>query len=129
MRGLAEVVTQSLGALDTVDPHRGLRNAVFANVDPSFALKWSPEDPRLLATAAGSTDRVLSHSGSARLLECRLGKSSQAARAASSDNAASACSRAISSSASRSSVKWWRTRHSSGSDLMQPAGAVEHHGG
>jgi hypothetical protein len=46
--------TQSLGALDTVDPQRGLRNAVFANVDHLFAFNCSAEDARPLALELGA---------------------------------------------------------------------------
>jgi hypothetical protein len=43
------LATQSLGALDEVDPGRGLRHAVFANVDHVFAFNCFAEDAALLA--------------------------------------------------------------------------------
>ena len=48
------LATQSLGALDEVDPGRGLRHAVFANVDHLFAFNCSAEDAALLAPELGS---------------------------------------------------------------------------
>src|SRR5216683_1544027 len=48
------LATQSLGALDTVDPQRGLRNTVFANVDHLFAFNCSAEDARSLALELGA---------------------------------------------------------------------------
>src|SRR5207302_5539456 len=48
------LATQSLGALDTVDPQRGLRNTVFANVDHLFAFNCSAEDAALLAPELGA---------------------------------------------------------------------------
>jgi hypothetical protein len=48
------LATQSLGALDTVDPQRGLRNTVFANVDHLFAFNCSAEDARALALELGA---------------------------------------------------------------------------
>jgi hypothetical protein len=48
------LATQSLGALDTVDPQRGLRNTVFANVDHLFAFNCSAEDARQLALELGA---------------------------------------------------------------------------
>jgi hypothetical protein len=47
------LATQSLGALDEVDPGRGLRHAVFANVDHVFAFNCSAEDAALLAPELG----------------------------------------------------------------------------
>src|SRR2546428_10247745 len=48
------LATQSLGALDTVDPQRGLRNTVFENVDHLFAFNCSAEDARQLALELGA---------------------------------------------------------------------------
>jgi len=48
------LATQSLGALDEVDPGRGLRHAVFANVDHLFAFNCSAEDAALLAPELGA---------------------------------------------------------------------------
>jgi hypothetical protein len=48
------LATQSLGALDEIDPGRGLRHAVFANVDHLFAFNCSAEDAALLAPELGS---------------------------------------------------------------------------
>jgi hypothetical protein len=48
------LATQSLGALDEVDPGRGLRHAVFANVDHVFAFNCSAEDAALLAPELGA---------------------------------------------------------------------------
>src|SRR5207244_3003266 len=48
------LATQSLGALDEVDPARGLRNTVFANVDHLFAFNCSAEDARQLALELGA---------------------------------------------------------------------------
>jgi hypothetical protein len=48
------LATQSLGALDEVDPGRGLRHAVFANVDHVFAFNCSAEDAVLLAPELGA---------------------------------------------------------------------------
>jgi hypothetical protein len=48
------LATQSLGALDEVDPGRGLRHAVFANVDHVFAFNCSAEDATLLAPELGA---------------------------------------------------------------------------
>jgi len=47
------LATQSLGALDEVDPGRGLRHAVFANVDHLLAFNCSAEDAALLAPELG----------------------------------------------------------------------------
>jgi hypothetical protein len=47
------LATQSLGALDEVDPGRGLRHAVFANVDHVFAFNCSAEDAAQLAPELG----------------------------------------------------------------------------
>src|SRR5437660_10605832 len=47
------LATQSLGAIDDVDPGRGLRHAVFANVDNLFAFNCSAEDARVLAPELG----------------------------------------------------------------------------
>ena len=48
------LATQSLGGLDEVDPGRGLRHAVFANVDHVFAFNCSAEDAALLAPELGA---------------------------------------------------------------------------
>ena len=48
------LATQSLGALDEADPGRGLRHAVFANVDHLFAFNCSAEDAVLLAPELGA---------------------------------------------------------------------------
>lgn len=48
------LATQSLGALDEVDPGRGLRHAVFANVDHLFAFNCSAEDAAMLAPELGA---------------------------------------------------------------------------
>jgi hypothetical protein len=48
------LATQSLGALEEVDPGRGLRHAVFANVDHLFAFNCSAEDAALLAPELGA---------------------------------------------------------------------------
>src|SRR5437660_8060041 len=48
------LATQSLGALDEVDPARGLRHAVFSNVDHLFAFNCSAEDAALLAPELGA---------------------------------------------------------------------------
>jgi hypothetical protein len=48
------LATQSLGALDKVDPGRGLRHAVFANIDHIFAFNCSAEDAALLAPELGA---------------------------------------------------------------------------
>src|SRR5262249_6437265 len=47
------LATQSLGAIDDLDPARGLRHAVFANVDQIFAFNCSAEDARVLAPELG----------------------------------------------------------------------------
>jgi hypothetical protein len=47
------LATQSLGAIDDLDPGRGLRHAVFANVDQVFAFNCSAEDARVLAPELG----------------------------------------------------------------------------
>ena len=47
------LATQSLGAIDDLDPGRGLRHAVFANVDNLFAFNCSAEDARVLAPELG----------------------------------------------------------------------------
>jgi hypothetical protein len=47
------LATQSLGAIDDLDPGRGLRHAVFANVDQIFAFNCSAEDARVLAPELG----------------------------------------------------------------------------
>jgi hypothetical protein len=49
------LATQSLGALDEVDPGRGLRHAVFANTDHLFAFNCSAEDAALLAPELGAS--------------------------------------------------------------------------
>jgi len=48
------LATQSLGALDEVDPGRGLRHAVFANTDHLFAFNCSAADAALLAPELGT---------------------------------------------------------------------------
>jgi hypothetical protein len=48
------LATQSLGALDAVNPQRGLRNAVLANVGDLFAFNCSAEDARSLALELGA---------------------------------------------------------------------------
>jgi len=48
------LATQSLGALDEVDPGRGLRHAVFANTDHLFAFNCSAADATLLAPELGA---------------------------------------------------------------------------
>jgi len=48
------LATQSLGALDEVDPARGLRHAGFSNVDHLFAFNCSAEDAALLAPELGA---------------------------------------------------------------------------
>ncbi len=52
------LATQSLGALDAVDPQRALRHAVFANVDHLLAFNSSAEDARLLALELGTPIEV-----------------------------------------------------------------------
>jgi hypothetical protein len=47
------LATQSLGALDEVDPGRCLRHAVFANVDHVFAFNCSAEDAAVMAPELG----------------------------------------------------------------------------
>ena len=50
------LATQSLGALDTVDPQRGLRNTVFANVDHLFAIQLLGRRRARAGAGAGRTD-------------------------------------------------------------------------
>ncbi len=48
------LATQSLGKLDAIDVDRGLKRAVFANVDHLFAFNCSAEDARALAPELGA---------------------------------------------------------------------------
>jgi hypothetical protein len=48
------LATQSLAALDEIDPGRGLRHAVFANVDHLFGFNCSAEDAALVAAELGA---------------------------------------------------------------------------
>jgi Helicase HerA, central domain len=52
--GSLALATQSLGAIDALEPDRGLRHAVFANVDHLFAFSCSAEDARTLAPELGA---------------------------------------------------------------------------
>jgi hypothetical protein len=52
--GSLVLATQSLGAVDALEPDRGLRHAVFANVDHLFAFNCSAEDARVLAPELGA---------------------------------------------------------------------------
>jgi hypothetical protein len=47
------LATQSLGMLDAIDADRGLKHAVFANVDHLYAFNCSAEDARALAPELG----------------------------------------------------------------------------